>query len=181
VDPYTTHVTIDAPREAVFTFLADVANLPVFLPIVSEPRLLREDPVGVGAGLRFKIAGAKFNRFPWADLSWVEVEHPRRLVGAGRMGKYNRVRVLYELSLEPAGGSTTRVAATVRTQPRYPTDRLVEAVGTARRLRRGWAKGLRRLKTIFEEDGRGAGPRATIAGGPRKPATGTPLHPLARR
>jgi uncharacterized protein YndB with AHSA1/START domain len=179
VDPFTTHVTIDHPREALFDYLADVANLTEFCDhFISDARLLREESLGRGAGIRFQVDRARFNRFPWADLTWVEVEEPRRLVGVGRMGKFNRIRVLYEWSLEPGAGSTTRVSLTVRTQPKTPTDRLIESVGTARRLRRGWTKALKRLRTIFEED-RGRGERVTIAGGPRKPAT--PLHPLARR
>lgn len=181
MDPFTAHVTIAHPREELFAYLADVANLPEFCDhFMTDVRLLREDTRGVGAGLRFALDGVRFNRFPWADLTWVEVEAPRRLLGAGRMGKFNRVRVLYDLRLEPGTGGTTRVSATIRTMPDKPTDRLIEALGTARRMRRGWSKALRRLREIFEED-RGRGERATIAGGARKPATGTPLHPVARR
>ena len=40
-------------------------------------------------------------------------------------------------------------------------------------MRRHWRRALRRLRTILEED-RGRGSRATIAGGPRKPATPLP-------
>lgn len=181
MDPFTAHVTIDHPREALYAYLADVANLPEFCDhFMTDVRLLREDTRGLGAGLRFAIDGARFNRFPWADLTWVELEAPYRLLGVGRMGKYNRTRVLYEFKLDQGSGSTTRVAVTVSTRPVTPTDRLMESVGTARRLRRGWSKALRRLQEIFEED-RGRGERATIAGGPRKPATGTPLHAAARR
>lgn len=180
--PHTMHAVIDAPREAIFPYLADVANLPEFCDhFMTDVHLLREETVGRGAGLRFELEGARFNRFPYADLSWVEIEAPRRLLAAGRMGKFNRVRIRYEILLEPAGATGTRVSVTVETLPKYPSDRLLEAVGTGRALRRGWGKALKRLRTIFEEDGRGRGKRATIAGGPRKPATGTPLQPLAPR
>lgn len=182
MNPFSTHVTVDAPREAIFAYLVDVANLPEFCDhFIDDVHLLREDSVGRGAGLRYRVSGARFNRFPWADLTWVELERPRKLVGVGRMGKFNRTRVLYEWALEPGGGSTTRISLRVQTQPKTPTDRLIEGVGTARRMRRGWAKALRRLRTIFEEDGRGRGGRATIAGGARKPATGSPLNPLTPR
>jgi uncharacterized protein YndB with AHSA1/START domain len=182
VDPHTTKLTIAAPREALFGYLADVANVPEFADhLMEDVRLLREDTVGSGAGLRFKLKGARFNRFPWADLTWVELDQPRRLLGVGRMGKFNRIRILYDWVLEPEGAGATRVALTVRTQPKTSTDRLIEAVGTGRALRRGWGKSLKRLRTIFEEDGRGRGTRASVAGGPRKPATGSPLNPLVRR
>lgn len=182
MDPYTTHVTIGAPREALFAYLADVANLPEICDhFVEDVHLLREDSRGRGAGIRFKVTKARFNRFPFADLTWVELQRPRRLLGVGRMGKFNRIRCLYEVVLEPHGGEGTRVSLTVRTQPAKPTDRLIESLGTAKRLKRGWRKALRRLGTIFEEDGRGRGTRASVAGGPRKPATGSPLNPLLPR
>ena len=55
--------------------------------------------------------------------------------------------------------------------PGLLSDRLAEGAF----LTRGWfkrnqGKALRRLRTIVEE-GRGRGPRATIATGPRKPAS----------
>jgi uncharacterized protein YndB with AHSA1/START domain len=181
VETFTAHVTVAAPREALFGYLADVSSLPEFCDhFIEDVRLLREDSLGRGAGIRFKLKGARFNRFPWADLTWVEVEAPRKLVGAGRMGKFNRIRVLYEVLLEPSSGGATRLQWSVTTFPKTPTDRLIEAVGTAARLRKGWGKALKRLASFHDEGGR-RGARATIAGGPRKPATGTPLHPLARR
>lgn len=182
MDPHTSQLTIGAPREALFTYLADIANVPEYADhLIEEVHLLREETVGRGAGLRFKLKGARFNRFPWADMTWVELDRPRRLLGVGRMGKFNRIRVLYEWVLEPAGAGATRVALTVRTQPKTPTDRLIEGLGTGRRMRRGWGRALKRLRTIFEEDGRGRGRRASIAGGPRKPATGSPLNPVVQR
>ncbi len=182
MDPVTQHTTIDAPREALFRYLADVANIPEFSDhLMEEVHLLREDSLGRGAGIRFKVKGARFNRFPWADLTWVELEPPRRLLGVGRMGKFNRIRVLYDWGLEDAGHGSTRVTLTVRTQPKTASDRFIESLGTAGSLKRGWGRALKRLRTIFEEDGRGRGQRATIAGGPRKPATGAPLNPLVQR
>ena len=50
-------------------------------------------------------------------------------------------------------------------------DRFLESLGQRRALHRGWRKALRRMQAILE-DGRDRGARATIAGGPRKPATG---------
>jgi uncharacterized protein YndB with AHSA1/START domain len=111
------------------------------------------------------------NRFTWGDATIVEAEPPRRLVEAGRAGKFNRVRTLGVYTLEPAAAGATRVTFTFQTQPDKATDRLLESLGA-----RFWVKGklrkaMRRLQTILEE-GRGRGERPTIAGGPRKPATG---------
>jgi hypothetical protein len=89
----------------------------------------------------------------------------------GRMGKFNRIRTLTVIELREAGDGATRVSVTVETQPRYPTDRALEAFGQKGSMRRHWRKALRRLRLILEED-RERGARATIAGGPRKPATG---------
>lgn len=162
---------IGRPREEVFEYLVDAANLPEFTDhFLKQWRMTREETYGLGAGGRFH-AELPFQRFSWGDLTIVEVERPEALVLQGRTGKYNRVRMLtvFELSVAPGGG--TRVTVTVETQPRYATDRLLAVLGQRRALRRGWRKALGRLRAILEE-GRERGTRATIAGGPRKPATG---------
>jgi uncharacterized protein YndB with AHSA1/START domain len=175
VDPVDFDVTIARPREEVFAYLVDIANHAEFTDhFLTDWRLTREDSVGLGAGARYRIR-SRLNRFGWADLSFVEVEPPRRLVAIGRSGKYLRVRQLAIWELEPAGrGSTTRVTLRFATEPSLPSDRLVEAL-TGGGLRRRYARSLRRLREILEE-GRNRGRRPTIAGGPRKPATNSPLR-----
>jgi uncharacterized protein YndB with AHSA1/START domain len=171
VDPITVSVTIARPREEVFAYLADIANHPEFTDhFVVDGRRTREKSVGQGAGARYR-AEMPFNRFPWGDVTFVEVEPPRRLVKVGRTGKFNRIRTLGIFELEPAAGGATRVTFTFQSEPKRLSDKLMESFGARTWLKRKLAKSMRRLRSILEE-GRERGARATIAGGPRKPATG---------
>jgi uncharacterized protein YndB with AHSA1/START domain len=171
VDPITVSVTIARPREEVFAYLADMANHPEFTDhFMVDWRLTREDSYGTGAGARYRIE-APFNRFPYGDATFVEVEPPRRLVEVGRNGKFNRIRTLGIYELDPAAGASTRVTFTFQSEPKLLSDRLMESFGARPWLKRKLAKSMRRLRSILEED-RGRGARATIAGGARKPATG---------
>jgi uncharacterized protein YndB with AHSA1/START domain len=170
MDPVTASVLVDRPREEVYEYLSDIANHWEFSDhYVREVHMTREDTYGVGAGMRFRIP-TPLNRFDWADLAITDVEPPRRIVERGRGGKYNRIRMVWVWTLEPAGAGSTRVTLTAESQPRFPSDRLMEALGRGR-VRRGQRKALKRLRSILEE-GRERGRRATIAaGGPRKPAS----------
>ncbi len=164
MDPVSVDVTIARPREEVFEYLADIANHAEFTDhYLVDWHLTREDPYGRGAGARFKVR-APLTRFPWADVSFVEVERPRRIVEAGRTGKYNRIRTVGTYELEPGAGGTTRVTFTIETDPRMPSDRLAEMLGARRWFRRQNGRALRRLRSILEED-RGRGRRATVAAG----------------
>ena len=170
MDPITASVLIDRPREEVYEYLADVANHWEFTDhYIREFHVTREDTYGVGAGARFRVP-TPLNRFDWAELTITDMEPPRRIVERGRGGKYNRIRRISIYTLEPAAGGGTRVTLTSETEPRFPSDRLIEALAKGR-LRRRQRKALKRLRAILEE-GRERGRRATIAaGGPRKPAS----------
>ena len=169
--PYTVSQRIDRPRQEVFDYLADTANFPEFTDhFLQDWHMVQEETRGMGAGGRFKLK-VLFGRFAWGDSAIVEIEPPRLIVMAGRSGKYNRIKNLWVFELADNGDGSTEVTATVETRPPLPTDKAMEAVWEARPMRRGWRKAMRRLATILEED-RERGPRATIAGGPRKPATG---------
>jgi uncharacterized protein YndB with AHSA1/START domain len=170
VDPFSLETTVARPRGEVFEYLMDVANHPEFTDhFLKDWRMTREETFGLGAGGRFR-AELPFARFPWGDLTIVEVDPGRKVVLAGRMGKFNRIRTLVLLELADAA-TGTRVETTVRTFPQMPSDRFLEALGQRRAMKRGWRRALKRLRAILEED-RDRGVRATIAGGPRKPATG---------
>ena len=174
MDPLLTEITIDRPREVVYEYLADIANHAEFNDhFMVDWRLTREDTYGVGAGARWKST-APLNRFPWGDSTIVEAERPRRIVEVGRMGKYNRIRTIGVYELEPAGGGT-RVRFTFETEPKFLSDRLLERFGARGWLKRKLRKSMRRLQSILEED-YGRGKRPTIAGGARKPATGSPFR-----
>src|SRR6476619_941620 len=160
MDPVTVEVTIARPREEVFDYLADIANHAEFCDhYLVEWHLTREDPYGAGAGARFRV-DAPFNRFPWADITLVEVERPWRIVETGRTGKYNRIRTLGTFELEPTAAGTTRVSFTLETEPAMLSDKLLEALGARAWFRRKNGKALRRLRSILEDD-RGRGRRAT--------------------
>src|SRR5439155_25813609 len=91
--------------------------------------LTREDSYGLGAGARFKME-APLNRFPWVDVSLIELDRPRRIVEAGRAGKFNRIRTLGVYDPEPTGdGRATRVTFTTESQPKMLSDRILESFG----------------------------------------------------
>jgi uncharacterized protein YndB with AHSA1/START domain len=161
VQPIQLSVLVAKPPEEVFDYLADIANHPEFTDhYLVDWRLTREDSVGRGAGARFRMK-APLNRFDWADVTLAEVDRPRRIVQVGRAGKFNRIRTLSTYTLKPASGDQTRVDFEIDTQSPLPTDRVVEA-WTRPWLRRKANRGLKRLRTILEED-YGRGKRITMA------------------
>lgn len=164
MDPVETTVTIDRPREEVFAYLADIANHAEFMtPLFDDWHLTREDSYGQGAGARFRAQG-RMDRFGWGELNFLEVEHPRRIFGVGRAGKYNRIKTSCEWVLEPAGQGSTRVSFSFETEPPLPTDRIVEALSGRRGFyKRGSKKALKTLRSRLEE-GRAKGQRATVSG-----------------
>jgi uncharacterized protein YndB with AHSA1/START domain len=163
MEPLTVSVSISRPREEVFAYLVDIANHPEFTDhYLVDWRMTRVETVGRGAGGRFRYT-APLQRFDWADVTFVEVEPPRRIVQAGRVGKYNRTRLRSIYELEPRSGDTTRVTLTVETRPGNRADRFMESLGVRGWLKRKSGKALRRLRSILE-DGEDRGRRATIAG-----------------
>jgi len=162
VDPVELTITIDRPREEVFEYLADIANHPEFTDhYLKEWHLTRVDSYGRGAGARYRM-DAPLQRFAWSDLTFVEVEAPRRIVAVGRGGKFNRIKTFASWTLEPASGGT-RVEFVFETEPALPTDRFVESFGFRGWFKRKSNKALRRLRRILE-DNEGRGKRATVAG-----------------
>jgi hypothetical protein len=177
MNPVSHDVHIDRPLAEVLAYLGDIAHWPEFTDhFLHHWHLTREDPVGVGAGARFRVH-RRLDRFSWADLTLAEITARGRILARGRMGKFNRIRwiVLVECE-EDAGG--TRAVFTVETHPVLPTDRLMEALTFTKAFhRRRWRRALRRLRAILEDDEE-RGVAATISGGARKPATGTPIRAL---
>jgi uncharacterized protein YndB with AHSA1/START domain len=162
VDPVTSAITIGRPREDVFDYLADIANHAEFSDhYLKEWRLTRVDSVGRGAGARFRW-DAPFQRFGWADMTFIEVERPYRIVAAGRGGKFNRNKTFSTWTLSPTSGGT-RVEYTTETETALITDRIMEGLGLRRWFRRGGRKAMQRLQSILEED-HDRGARATVAG-----------------
>jgi uncharacterized protein YndB with AHSA1/START domain len=164
VDPISVSITVGRPREEVFAYLADIAHHAEFTDhFLEDWHLTREDPVGRGAGARFRIK-APLQRFSWMGVSFIEVDPPWRIVEAGRGGKFNRIRSMTIYTLEPAPDDGTRVRLSVETEPVTISDRLMEALGARRWTRRQNLRALRRLRSILE-DGKHRGSRVTVAGG----------------
>ena len=163
MDPVTVSVTIDKPREEVFDYLADIANHPEFTDhYLKQWRLTRVESYGRGAGARYRIDAPR-NRFGWADMTFIEVDRPYRIVAVGRSGKFNRIKTFASWTLSPAPGGGTRVEFATETEPLLITDKLMESLGFRRWLRRRTSKALRRLRGILEDD-EGRGTRASVAG-----------------
>ena len=157
-------VTIDRPREEVFDYLADIANHPEFSDhYLKHWHLTRIETVGQGAGARFKV-DAPLQRFSWADITFVVVEPPHRIVAVGRGGKFNRIKTTAIWTLEPAPGGGTDVELMVESEPELPTDKLMEVIsGQHGWFKRKTRKALRRLQSILEEN-EDRGTRATVGG-----------------
>ena len=107
----------------------------------------------------------------------IEVERPRRIVEAGRGGKFNRIRTLGVYDARPGLGRHDARRFTLQTEPKTLTDRFLESLGARGWMKRKLKRSMRRLRDILEED-RGRGARPSIAGGARKPATGSPFAPI---
>lgn len=164
MDPVTVTATIGRPRAEVFDYLADIANHPEFSDHYLEHfRLTRIHSRGRGAGARFRL-DAPLNRYSWADMTFVEVERPYRIVAYGRGGKFNRILTTTIWTLEEGADDTTYLEVMTETVPPLPTDRIMEAVtGYRRWMKRNLRKAVRRLQAILEED-QDRGSRATVAG-----------------
>jgi uncharacterized protein YndB with AHSA1/START domain len=164
VEPVTVSTIISAPREQVFDYLQDIANHGEFTDhYLVDWHLTRIDSIGRGAGARFRVK-APGNRFSWADVTFVEVERPHRIVEAGRTGKNNRIRTLGTYELAPAASCTTRVRFTLETMPATLSDRLTESLGARGWFKRKNGRAMRRLRAIIER-GEQRGSRVTVAAG----------------
>ncbi|MBS1881129.1 MAG: SRPBCC family protein [Actinobacteria bacterium] len=170
--PVSAEVEVDASREEAFALLADLSLRPSFTDhFLTDFRLLRIDPVGLGAGARFRIATPI--RSPWADATIVELEEPFKLVERGRTGRTNRIETTTVWELTGGSGGLTKITVATWTQPTHPIDKAVEALSGADFFqRRGWREALRRLREILEGE-RELADRIAVAGGNRY-ATGIP-------
>jgi uncharacterized protein YndB with AHSA1/START domain len=166
--PVSAEAEIDVPRARAFAALADLSLRPAFTDhFVSGFHLTRIDPVGVGAGARFRFAVRP--RAVWTDTTVVEAEEPHRILEQGRGGRGNRTlsTTLWELSEGP--GSLTRVRVSYWTEPANPVDRGLELLSAASiPYERHWREALRRLRDLLE-GGRLGESRAAVAGGNRHP------------
>jgi uncharacterized protein YndB with AHSA1/START domain len=170
--PVSAEIEIDAPRERVFAAIADLSRRPSFAGhFLAGFHLTRLDPVGFGAGARFRIASPL--RAVWTDSAIAELEAPHRLVERGRCGRANRIPSTIAWELTEAAGSLTHVRVSHWTEPANPLDRAVEVLA-ANSLweQRGWREALRRLRDQLESEKAAPAPLAVAGGNPH--ATGIP-------
>lgn len=162
MEPIDATSVADVPRERVYELISDLSIRPAFTDhFLCDLRLIRLDPRGVGAGLRFRVAaGAQ----PWCETVITAAERPYRIVEAGSMGRGNRIptHTVWELTEGP--GTLTTIAAIFRTEPSHPVDRLNELLAGRRWTQRQWDRATRRLAAIAESD-RWPPSRIGVAGG----------------
>jgi uncharacterized protein YndB with AHSA1/START domain len=170
--PIAAEIEIDVPRQRAFEVISDLSLRPAFTEhFLSGFHLTRIEPIGVGAGARFRVMAPL--RKVWMDTTVVELEEPHRIVEQGLGGRTNRIpnHTVWELTAGP--GSLTTVRVVHWTEPSNPLDRALEvlSIGSAWQ-ERGWREALKRLREGLEQ-GVWERDRIAVAGGNRY-ATGIP-------
>ncbi len=158
----TVETHISAPREQVFDFLADLAGRPAYTDhYLEDYHLARVNCTGKGAAARFRLRGPLAKEH--GELEIVELDRPRRIVEAVRIGRLGRSRSLAVYDLGSGPGGMTRVELTTYSEPATRFDALRQ-LGAARWMRRQTKISLERLRMVFEEAPEGRLARVTIGG-----------------
>ena len=170
--PVSAQIEVDASRERGFDFVADLGNRPAFMDhFVDGFHLLRIDPVGVGAGARFRFCVAP--QAAWVETTLEAVSRPHRISELGRGGRANRIPGAIEWEFLEGPGALTTVRVAHWTSPTHPLDRAKEVLGGASVwYQRNWRTALRRLRDLLESGQPTATPLAV--GGGNRYATGVP-------
>jgi len=160
--PFTAHVTIDAPRERVFDYLADIANHGAFSDhYLKDCRLERLESRGVGASAAYRIA---FGRALWGETVITELDAPHRIVLEGQAGRLGRVKTRAVYTLTQQGREMTEVEYEASATPGAGIDRLRNALGGRAWLKLQSRRALRRLAGLLEQPPAPA-PSAGVAAG----------------
>ena len=148
--PISVSTTIDAPRERVFVLLIDLGIRPSFTDhFMTELRLERLDPVGVGAAARFRLRDSNH----WFDSVIDATEPPYMVRERGQTGRSNRVPTftVWELAEGPSPDGC-EATVTFWTEPAAHIDRARERLIRGSRLRRDFKRALVRLRGLAEGD-----------------------------
>jgi uncharacterized protein YndB with AHSA1/START domain len=161
--PIRAHVTISAPRDEVYGFVADLAARPAWCDhFQRDYRLTRPRSSGEGAAARFQLR-APFYR-TWVEAAVVEAAEPRLIRERLRLSRLGRTSGFVEYDFEPLGSAATRIELVLWTEPATRLDAFKESLGARRWLRRRTKRSLARLRRIFEERSEAPLPRVRIAG-----------------
>ena len=171
--PISAATEIDVSREEAFAVLADLSLRPAFTDhFLSDFHLTRIDPVGLGAGARFRIQAPL--RKVWSDMTIVELEQPFKLVERGRCGRTNRIETTTVWEVTGGSGALSKVTVSSWTAPTNPIDKALESLSWGAHFQqRGWRQALRRLRDMLESEEPVPVRRIAVAGGNRY-ATGIP-------
>lgn len=149
--PIIEEITIDAPRERVFEVLSDLSARPSFGDhFMTQFRLQRIDPTGLGAAARFHVAARGFK--VWMETVIVEVESPHFLLERGAGARLDRMPVGTAWELTEVAGTTTNLRLSFWTDPQHPVDHLKDRLGSSRWYRRQWRRALLRLRDMLEAE-----------------------------
>lgn len=166
--PISLTTTVDASRERVFDFIADLSLRPSWTDhFASDFRLERLEPSGVGAAVRCFVDAPGGVRFMETVIA--EAERPHLIVENGRGGRLDRTRIRTNWELVEGPGGVTEVRLTFWTEPGSLLDRVAELPLAKRWWKRNWSRALRRLQEVVES-GREPANRIGVAGGDRLPA-----------
>jgi uncharacterized protein YndB with AHSA1/START domain len=155
-------ITIDAPRERVFDYLADIANHIEFSDhYLKDFHLERLDSRGIGAAARFKIA---FGASLWGESVIAELERPYRIVLDGQAGRLGREKSRAVYTLTAHGQDRTQLEYEFASTPGTMLDGLRAALGGRAWLKHQTGRALRRLAAVLEE-GQPAAHAAGVAPG----------------
>jgi uncharacterized protein YndB with AHSA1/START domain len=156
--PVTVSCVVDAPRERVFDYLADIANHARFSDhFTDQCRLTRIESRGVGAGARFRLRSGPAVPFvapfagQWVELVLTELESPHHVLTEGSTGRIGRTPFRGEYQLGAHDYGMTRLTYTFSSDSSHPVDRLREALGGRSWVRRKLGRSLRRLRSILEQ------------------------------
>ena len=144
--PVTVSTTIDRPREEVYDLLDDISAHEAFTDhFLVDWRLTRDDPRGVGAGVRVKGTLG-----PHRETVITVVEStPERIVEQGRSGKDLKRRTTGTYTLAATEGGGTDVTFTLEIEPAGLGDRLQGPMMRAY-LRKQNARAMERLRELME-------------------------------
>src|SRR3954454_13532474 len=123
--PVSASASIDVPRERVFDLLMDLSVRPQYTDhFLSDFRLARVDPMGIGASARFRIEHSGV----WVDTAIVAAESPHLIREEGQGGRGNRVPwfTVWEIADGPAPDSS-ELTVTIWTEPKSIFDKLGES------------------------------------------------------